>query len=345
VSGFHILPGLSGIQIVKVVASAVACHYVAISSDGVAYVWGRNENGQLGTGNMSNVYLPSAVSAVTGVIDAAVGKGHTLLLTRSGSLWAAGATNKGQCGVGRTSETPVLSWTPCRISGIVKVAAGNEFSLCCDKDGRLYSCGSKENGQTGLGKTGERIETAGKLTFDLVHTFVMHQTGEIFGQKVIDVSCGAVHGACLTDVGTVYTWGCGGFGRLGHKNVEEQLLPNKVAFFGDRPDRKCRLVSCGASCTYFTCGQKEMVRRPTPPPSSPPPRICAQAFAPHAPQTAVYMCGILAKTGEANTYPKPIQELSGWSVRSVSAGPQSTIVAAADALVSWGNSPMVGELG
>ena len=273
-SGFHILPGLSGIQIVKVVASAVACHYVAISSDGVAYVWGRNENGQLGTGNMSNVYLPSAVSAVTGVIDAAVGKGHTLLLTRSGSLWAAGATNKGQCGVGRTSETPVLAWTPCRISGIVKVAAGNEFSLCCDKDGRLYSCGSKENGQTGLGKTGERIETAGKLTFDLVHTFVMHQTGEIFGQKVIDVSCGAVHGACLTDVGTVYTWGCGGFGRLGHKNVEEQLLPNKVAFFGDRPDRKCRLVSCGASCTYFTCGQKEMVRRPTPPP---PPLLPASA--------------------------------------------------------------------
>ena len=62
-------------------------------------------------------------------------------------------------------------------------------------------------------------------------------------------------------------------------------------------------------------------------------------------QTAVYMCGILAKTGEANTYPKPIQELSGWSVRTVSAGPQSTIVAAADALVTWGNSPMVGELG
>lgn len=57
------------------------------------------------------------------------------------------------------------------------------------------------------------------------------------------------------------------------------------------------------------------------------------------------MCGILAKTGEANTYPKPIQELSGWSVRTVSAGPQSTIVAAADALVTWGNSPMVGELG
>ena len=264
-SGFHLLPGLSGVHIVKVVASAVACHYVAVSSDGVAYVWGRNENGQLGTGNINNVYLPSAVSAVTGVIDAAVGKGHTLLLTRSGSLWAAGSTNKGQCGVGKITDVPVLAWTPCRISGIVKVAAGNEFSVCCDKDGRLYSCGSKENGQTGLGKTGERIETAGKVTFDFVHTFVMHQTGEIFGQKVIDVACGAVHGACLTDVGTVYTWGCGGFGRLGHKNVEEQLLPTKVAFFGDRIDRKCRLVSCGASCTYFTCGQKEMVRLPPPP--------------------------------------------------------------------------------
>ncbi len=258
-SGFHILPGLSGVSIVKVVASSIACHYVAISSDGVAYVWGRNENGQLGTGNLNNVYLPSAVTQVAGVVDAAVGKGHTLLLTRSGSMWAAGSTNKGQCGVGKISEQPVLTWTPCKVSGIVKVAAGNEFSICCDKDGRLYSCGSKENGQTGLGKTGERIETAGKLTFDFVHTFLMHQTGEIFGQKVIDVSCGAVHGACLTDAGTVYTWGCGGFGRLGHKNVEEQLLPTKVAFFGDRPDRKCRLVACGASCTYFTCGQKEMV--------------------------------------------------------------------------------------
>lgn len=102
----------------------------------------------------------------------------------------------------------------------------------------------------------------------------------------------------------------------GHSDVETQKLPKRIKLF--EPERmKVSSMSCGGCITYFITAQTGML----------------------------YCCGVTKKTGEANTYPKPVQEMAGCKARSVASGSTSSIVAADEAtLVSWGPSPTCGEL-
>lgn len=59
---------------------------------------------------------------------------------------------------------------------------------------------------------------------------------------------------------------------------------------------------------------------------------------------AVYLFGLTKRTGEANMYPKPLQDLSGWNVRSVGCSVTSIVVAADESVIAWGPSPTQGEL-
>lgn len=56
------------------------------------------------------------------------------------------------------------------------------------------------------------------------------------------------------------------------------------------------------------------------------------------------MFGQTKRTGEANMYPKPIQDLSGWEIRCVACSQTSVVVAADDSVIAWGASPTFGEL-
>lgn len=59
----------------------------------------------------------------------------------------------------------------------------------------------------------------------------------------------------------------------------------------------------------------------------------------------MYLFGLTKRTGEANMYPKPLQDLSGWNVRSVGCSQTSIVVAADESVIAWGASPTYGELG
>ena len=58
----------------------------------------------------------------------------------------------------------------------------------------------------------------------------------------------------------------------------------------------------------------------------------------------VFMFGQNKRTGEANMYPKPNQDLTGWNVRSVGCSTTSIVVAADESVIAWGPSPTSGEL-
>lgn len=57
------------------------------------------------------------------------------------------------------------------------------------------------------------------------------------------------------------------------------------------------------------------------------------------------MFGQNKKTGEANMYPKPVQDLAGWNIQAIGAGFTSMVISADDTLIAWGASPTFGELG
>lgn len=58
----------------------------------------------------------------------------------------------------------------------------------------------------------------------------------------------------------------------------------------------------------------------------------------------LYLFGQNKKTGEANMYPKPVQDLSGWHITSIGCSNTSVVISADDSLIAWGASPTYGEL-
>ena len=60
---------------------------------------------------------------------------------------------------------------------------------------------------------------------------------EAFQDRVVAVSAGRDHSLALTADGALWSWGDGGFGKLGHGDQQSQLLPKEVeAMAGQRVD-------------------------------------------------------------------------------------------------------------
>ena len=48
------------------------------------------------------------------------------------------------------------------------------------------------------------------------------------GQRIVEVAAGGSHSAACCSLGHLYTWGKGRYGRLGHRDNEDQLKPKQV---------------------------------------------------------------------------------------------------------------------
>lgn len=106
---------------------------------------------------------------------------------------------------------------------VVQVACGSRHTvaLCVDPEGltksttEVYTWGDKGNGVCGHG------DTHG-------HQYKPRLISSLQGQSVKQICACGFHSACVTDDGSVFTWGDGKFGRLGHGNEENQNIPKRV---------------------------------------------------------------------------------------------------------------------
>ncbi|CAM9609193.1 unnamed protein product, partial [Hapterophycus canaliculatus] len=69
------------------------------------------------------------------------------------------------------------------------------------------------------------------------------------------VCCGGQHAAVLTDCGEIFTWGRGGFGRLGHGNREVVESPKRIEALAGIP---CVQVACGFAYTAAVTASGEL---------------------------------------------------------------------------------------
>ena len=83
-------------------------------------------------------------------------------------------------------------------------------------DGTLYTFGYGSFGQLGHGDTEDQVSPK------------RVEVEAWKGRKVTSVACGANHTAVVLDHGTLYTFGDGGNGRLGHGNTVIQVSPTLV---------------------------------------------------------------------------------------------------------------------
>lgn len=102
--------------------------------------------------------------------------------------------------------------------------------------------------------------------------------------------------------------------QIGHSEQKDEMVPRMMKFF-DSSSRGVRSIFCGA--TYSLAINDIGV---------------------------LYLFGQNKKTGEANMYPKPVQDLSGWHITSIGCSNTSIVISADDTLIAWGASPTFGEL-
>ncbi|XP_031554442.1 protein RCC2-like [Actinia tenebrosa] len=323
----HLISSLDGIRIRHIASGPSACHSIIITESGTAMSFGRNDKGQLGHGNTERCDKPTVIERLKyyKIVQASCGKSHSLVLTDDGRVFGFGENKLAQLGQGHQKAVlphPMQVMHPNNKS-IVKVFCGAEFSMLLDEEKNVYSFGSPEHGQLGHNTDGQYIVSSNKLGYQCevlprkINVFVERSkdgfVNVIENVKVEDLVCGNHHSMVFDDQGRVFTWGFGGYGRLGHQQPKDEHLPRLLTYFVNRATP----TSIFAGSTYSMA-------------------IC---------QGQLYFWGQTKLSGEASMYPKPVQDLCGWKVRSVGCSKTSIVVAADESVVSWGPSPTNGELG
>jgi len=321
---FSRLSCLQGIPICLVASSSTSMHSVIISADGKIFTWGRGGSGQLGIGECPDqVQSPTRVKALEKyqIKSAATGAAHTLVLTADGAVFGFGANAMGQLGIGNF-EAAVAEPTKMLSKKVFKkISCGSNFSMIADAKGYLYSCGYTEYGRLGHGFPKEIIE--GKNSFEnenrarrllryTVKDPKTNATKDLEGIKIVDVACGAEHTIALDDNGRVFTWGFGGYGRLGHGSPADEVFPRLVnTFLGER--RTAKRIWAGA------CGS-----------------------------LALNEVGCLTYWGRARgddiTYPKPVDPLRKKKIHSIGISGNAFMAHADNELYTWSYSSTLGEM-
>jgi len=106
-----------------------------------------------------------------------------------------------------------------------RAAAGERHSVFIDDEGRLSSCGKAENWTPGLLGHSEGVTRLNTPT---------RFPSTLGDERAVSVAAGRYHSLALTAGGAVFTWGDGDYGKLGHGDEQNQLLPKKVEAFAGR---------------------------------------------------------------------------------------------------------------
>ena len=159
-----------GLRFNQVSASANASYSLAVGSDGNAYAWGYNYNGQLGDGTRGDKHAPVMVRTPDRstypdlaedftYLQVSAGGTHSLAVGSDGNAYAWGWNSYGQLGDGtRTNQNaPVRVKTPDRNTypdlpadfTYLQVSAGRDHSLALGSDGNAYAWGYNQYGQLG----------------------------------------------------------------------------------------------------------------------------------------------------------------------------------------------------
>ncbi|XP_073698965.1 probable E3 ubiquitin-protein ligase HERC4 [Garra rufa] len=166
------------------------------------------------------------------VIQIACGDHHSMALTNDGQLFVWGENFHGQLGLRKDHPTSPSAQHVESLSGIpvAQISAGGDHSFVLSLSGVVFGWGKNSAGQLGLGDTTDRH----------VPTVV----NSLNRKKTVSISCGGEHTATLSKGGTVFTFGSGCSGQLGHNSFEDELYPRVVAELW------------GSEVSQVTCGRR-----------------------------------------------------------------------------------------
>jgi len=214
---------------------------LAVSEDGwTVYAWGR---GYTTTSNPEpqgfRLLDPlTQLRATAKMIMVSCGTEHSLALCADGTVWSWGKGKNGRLGHGNEADSKSPSLIKALVLSeeqkIVQVATGDSHNLALTAEGHVFAWGSGAYGRLGLGTEMD------------VHAPTIVE-GELREARVLNVSCNSFHSLALVlpdnDDYSLYTWGGGKYGKLGHGDTANRLSPAPVELF-KKPQRAIRAV-CG----------------------------------------------------------------------------------------------------
>ncbi|MEH6947974.1 hypothetical protein V7068_13070 [Bacillus sp. JJ634] len=151
---------------------------LAVKSDGTVWSWGFNDASQLGiVKTIAYQNKPAKVLGQDGegylsqIKQADGGYRHTLAVANDGSLYTWGENTYGKLGIG--TETSIYDiWSdgansavPVKVSltKVIQAEAGSEHTVAITADGTVWSWGSNDYGQLGVGKKYSKKKVPAKV--------------------------------------------------------------------------------------------------------------------------------------------------------------------------------------
>ncbi|KAF7266968.1 hypothetical protein GWI33_019752 [Rhynchophorus ferrugineus] len=130
-----------------------------------------------------------------------------LLLTHTGAVYFAYYTCDTQCPqqIEKLKDREIL---------MIAAHVEGKHYMALDKDGIVYSWGTGDGGRLGHGDTQARDEPC--------------EIEALCGLDITLIECGTTYSAAISSTGTLYTWGRGNYGRLGHGTFDDCLIPTPV---------------------------------------------------------------------------------------------------------------------
>ena len=192
-----------------------------LTTEGVLYAFGCNQYGQLGVGDNEarQSMVPVELSKRETIVRAAAGEAFAVVLTERGSVYTWGRNRDGQLGIGdvRDRNLPVLVSSDIANDRIVDIAAGSNFVVALSASGSIWTWGSNERGQLGLGTSGGVSPKPREVS-----------GGALQGIKFSALVTGSEHTLALSQSGEIYTWGGNDRGQLGLGDAEDRDKPHAI---------------------------------------------------------------------------------------------------------------------
>jgi alpha-tubulin suppressor-like RCC1 family protein/flagellar hook assembly protein FlgD len=103
---YYTSPTQIGTDKTWVAVAAGGSHTVALKANGTLWAWGKNDNGQVGTGSSTTTQYnsPTQIGTGTAWIAVSAGENHTVALKSDGTVWTWGANTSGQAGDATTTN-------------------------------------------------------------------------------------------------------------------------------------------------------------------------------------------------------------------------------------------------
>ncbi len=196
-------------------------HTLFVTYGGAIYSFGENQNGQLGLGNRDDQWIPKRITLGIGqhrMKKIACGARYSASITARGVAFAWGECEHGQLGTGRLLgyETQPIRLESAKTWRFQTISCGEEHSGAINADGSVLTWGLNDLGQLGTGSVGQTIPTPVQVV------------GKLREKTAVKLSLGVSHSCCVTDDGTIFTWGNGWYGKLGHGNDKSFLVHTKI---------------------------------------------------------------------------------------------------------------------